>query len=149
MTLNEILDSMDDDDYVRVAAKGGAHFVFAGTVADVRAAEPHETERSLHATKKRYTKDKADYEKVKNEYDKVKERLSQLETLLVRQKGKLRVSEEAYKEFKPFGDREVVDDFTAAKVIDDVGPVRVLYVKGVENGRYQKIANNGKGTAMT
>ena len=60
----------------------------------------------------------------------------------------MRVSKEAYDEFKPFRDREVVDDFIAAKIIDDVGPVRVLYVKGVEAGKYQKIGNDGKGMTM-
>ena len=149
MTLNERLDSMDDGDYVRVAARGGAHFVFAGTVADVRKAEPDETERSFRVTEKRYSKDLTDYRKVKNEYDKIKARLDKLETLIIRQKGKLMVSKEAYEDFKAFGDREVIDDFTAAEIIDDVGPVRVLYVKGVETGKYQKIGDDGKGTGMS
>lgn len=127
MTLIEKLETMPDDALVRVGAKGGTNFIFAGSVADVKNEEPVESDRVL----KELNSALAMWE-------------SKIETV---KKAKLFAKQIA--EFIPFRDREIIDEFYASRIIDDVDePVMVLYVDGPGFGQWHKIGRDGKGATM-
>lgn len=131
MTLSERLSTMPDDAFVRIAAADGTNFVFAGTVADVRKEEPVETDRILRELTGSLMMWQSKIGRVKNAPYFVKRFRKHIE------------------EFTPFRDREVLNEFYASRIIDDVDkPVMVLYVDGPGFGRWHKIGKDGKGDVM-
>lgn len=131
MTLIEKLETMPDDALVRVGAKGGTNFIFAGSVADVKNEEPVESDRVLRELNSALAMWESKIETVK--------------------KAKLftKRASKQIAEFIPFRDREIIDEFYASRIIDDVDkPVMVLYVDGPGFGRWHKIGKDGKGDVM-
>lgn len=140
MTLADFMRTMQDTDYIKIAAKHGAGFLFAGTVAAVKKEMPATVSKYKLKTYVDYAQKRLKYEETCQRHPREKARLK---TLYERAK-------KAYEDFRPFTEREIIETFYAAECVDDINAVvTVVYIPGNESGRWGHIGADGKGAGAS
>lgn len=148
MTLSKILERMQPTDYIKIGTEGGTNFIYAGDVGSLAAETETMTGKLRRNTKYKYEKAKlnyaASYSRWRNANQKDGRSIAEWNSA----QTNLARAREAYENFKPLPEREVLDAFYAHPIIDDVEHVLVVNVTRTEDGRLQKIDKDGKGVVM-
>lgn len=148
MKLKTVLSKLEPTDYVKIGTEAGTNFFYAGTVEGITSQIDDMTGRMRRKTKYHYEKAKImlnDADKRWTERDQSNSRIQGLHQAAY---TRFRMAKEAWDNFKPPADREVLDKFYANPIIDDVENVLVINITGSEYGTMTKIDKYGNGVVM-
>lgn len=148
MILSTILERMKPTDYIKIGTESGTNFIYAGDIETLLTETEAMTGRLRRNTKYKYEKAKINYAESYARWQNANQKNGRSISDWSAAQTNLARAKEAYENFKPLSEREVLDAFYAHPIIDDVEHVLVVYVTGTEDGRLQKIDKDGKGVVM-
>ena len=148
MKLKTMLNEMEPTAYIKIGTQAGTNFFYAGTVEGIKSQMDSMTGRMRRKTRYNFEKAKLFLADADERWEKRNQNDPRIQGYHKAAHTKYKMAKEAWEQFKPPADREVLDYFIAEPIIDDVDGVTVAIIAGSEYGSLTKIDENGNGVVM-